>query len=518
MSQGNGGAAESRWGRVELAPENAGQQEEIRSPVSGAPLTGVIYRWVPPADWAGELPPDFDFSLRCVTVGGGRRFYPVDGVGGYLEKAYIGGLARLTRAMNLSAEQISAYRAQSFFFQRLRASREHLGNRLDHPASLRLRRSARGLAEVNSILPESVGQDGSGRGEPWSLDRLLDKGRKEALKQGVASPYGTDCVRFGLLRAARRNPLRETDPDKVAVLIRTALYEVPDTPAPDAQTQEEVVARVLDALEPHLAEGVTAAKFAKWYMGPHNSLVSQVAKKEGAPGALDRSVVRRVLFEQGWLAYWHMADCVDAMLHLFGRLLPETLSPLERRVFDRMHRKQPEFGGLLWFMLHERFAQLKALLDEVWEAPDNREAVAVLHQLLAYHGEMACARRSADRQAKARKAGARGEGQVLLDVQLPDESLPAPPSGSTKVLKELADRVASNMGLSCGCKDPDWSLRFDDDDLGEGSPVIYCLECGKGDQQVPLSLLRQLAQPGPGPTGPPSSASVPSGPCSSRAS
>jgi hypothetical protein len=515
MSQGNSGAAESRWGRVELAPENAGQQEEIRSPVSGAPLTGVIYRWVPPADWAGELPPDFDFSLRCVTVGGGRRFYPVKGVGGYLAEAYLGGLARLTRAMKLSAEQVFSYRAQSFFFQFLRARREHLRNRLDHPASLRLRRSAGGLAEVNSILPESVGQDGSGQGEPWSLNRLLDEGRKEALEQGVASPHGTDCVNFGLLRAARLNPLYVTDPDQVAVLVRMALYEMPDTPAPDAQTQEEVVARVLDALKRHLKKGVTAAQFAKWFMGPHNSLIGQVAKKGAPGGELDPSVVRRALFEQGWLAYRYMADCVQAMLHLFGRLLPEPLSASERRVFDRMHLKRPEFGDLPWFMLGERFAQLKTLLDEVWEAPDNREAVAVLHRLLAYHGEMACARRQADRQAKERKAGARREGQVLLDVQLPDESLPARPSGSTEVLDGLADGVpdellparpsestevldgladgvASDMGFSCGCENTTWTLR--PDDLDEGSAVVYCRKCGKGERQVPLSLLRQLAQ------------------------
>src|SRR5262249_9134113 len=153
-----------------------------------------------------------------------------------------------------SAEQISAYRAQSFFFQHLRASREHLGNRLDHPASLRLRRSARSLAEVSSILPESVGQDGSGQGKPWPLARLLDEGRKEPLEQEFAPPVGPACVHFALLRAARLNPLRETDPAKVAVLVRTALYAVPVTPAPDAQTQEEVVARVLDALKPHLAE------------------------------------------------------------------------------------------------------------------------------------------------------------------------------------------------------------------------------------------------------------------------
>jgi hypothetical protein len=494
MSRRNGGEAESPWGQVELVPENAGQQEEIRSPVSGAPPTGVTYHWVPPADWAGELPPDFDFSLRCVTVGSGRRFYPIE-VGSYLAMAFAGGLAVLTRAMNLSAEQVFSYRAGWLLFQRIRATREHLRNRLNHPASLRIRRSARGLAEVNSILPEWVGQDGGGRGKPWSLDRLLDEGRKEARRQGVARPDGSDCVRYGLLLAARRNPLRITDPDEVTGLVRLSLYEVPDTPAPDPQTRDEVVARVLDALKPHLAEGEGADEFARWFMGPNNSLIGQVGRKKRSPGgALEPSVVRHALSDQGWVAYGHVADCVHTMLYLFRKLLPEALSAAEGRLFGRMHLKQPEFGGLPWFLLAERFAQLETVIDRVWEEPDNRETVAVMHRLLALHADMAAARRQADRLATGRKAGARRKGQVLLDVELPDELLLAPLSESTEVLEDLADRAASDMGLSCGCKNPTWGLR--PDDLDEGSAVIYCSACDKGGRQVPLSLLCRLAQAG----------------------
>src|SRR5262249_51367611 len=158
-------------------------------------------------------------------------------------------------------------------------------------------------------------------------------GRREAKERGVPSPGKEDCVRYGLLRAARRNPLRAA-PDEVPGLVRMALYEVPAGPDLDPATRELVGERALRAMWPHLAE--PAAKFAPWFWGPKNPFAPQIAKKKTATGgALDLAVTRRGLLDEGWLAYKYVAGCVDAMLHLFRRLLPEPLNEAENRAYER---------------------------------------------------------------------------------------------------------------------------------------------------------------------------------------
>jgi hypothetical protein len=327
--------------------------------------------------------------------------------GGYLATAFAGGLAALSQALSLSGEQRFAYRAQWLLFLRLRATREHLKNRLDHPASLRVRRSGRGLEECDSVLPEPVGRNGCNEGKTWKLDRLLDEGRAEAQEQGVSRPSGMDCVRYGLLRAARRDPLRP-QAGEVPGLIRMALYESPSGRKADPETTGRVIERALEAVRPHLADGTNA--FDRWFRGAKNSFVDQIAKRQQAPGGkLMPAVVRQVLSDQGWLAYQHVADCVHTALYLFRRLHPVPLSEAEGRAFERVHLKQDYFGGLPSLMLAERFPQLWSILTDVWEEVDNREAVAVMHRLLYYYSEMASTRRVADRLAKARKAGTRNK-------------------------------------------------------------------------------------------------------------
>src|SRR5262249_34215198 len=151
----------------------------------------------------------------------------------------------------------SSYRNQSLFFQRLRHTREHLGNRLDRPSSLRVRRSGRELEDCRSILPESISEAANRQRPRRGLDTLLRDGWQEAVRQGVPRPTEQDCVRYLLLAAARRAPSPPLDGRQARKLIRAALYSTPydgDTRGeePDLATHAEVVARALKAMWPHL--------------------------------------------------------------------------------------------------------------------------------------------------------------------------------------------------------------------------------------------------------------------------
>jgi hypothetical protein len=501
MSRRIGGGGTSGCGYIQIIPEDPGVCAKARRLLPGEAMTIERYRWVGPPDWSDDLPEGFAFELRCVTTDEGRRCFPTSsGVLGYLANGFAGGLAVLHHTRGLSGEQCFAYRLQWLFFQRTRASREHLRSTLEDVASLRLRRSSRGIEDRNSILPESIGQDARGEGRPWSLDGMLDRGRKAARAQGLLNPRGVDCVRNGLLVAARRNPLWLA-PDQVPPLIKMALYDPAGLPRPGPEAPAEIIRRALDAMESHMRDHQAA--FDRWFWGRNNSFVKQLAQQKRAPGgAMDRALVRRALLEQGWLAYQQVADCVDAMLDHFRGLLPEPLNAFENRLFERVHRKQPCFGGLPSLMLAERFPLLYPILEEVWAESNNQEAVAVMHRLLQYYEEMAPRRREGDRRAHGKRAGALHGDRTPVEVPLsPDgdveEGLHRPACRtSLSDLEDLAEALCRDLGITCGCDNPRWILERDEDgDIQDRVRLtLYCQNCpAREGVVVPLARLRELA-------------------------
>jgi hypothetical protein len=536
----------SRWGHIETLPEAPEVCARARELVPDREFTLDRYRWVPPPAWRGQLPDNYDFALRCVTTGAGRRFYPDCGVAAYLATAFAGGLVVLTNLRPLSPEEQDAYRLQWLWFQRAQTTGEHLRDDLEHVASLRLRRSARGLENTNSILPESIGQDEAGEGEPWSLDRLLDIGRREARAAGKSNVSAVDCVKYGLLSAARRNPLW-VQPKEVPGLVRGALYDTGDLPTLPKDTKaandtiQEVVWRTLEAMRSHRRD--STGDFDRWFWGPNNTLAKQVGQRKKAPGgSLDPRLVRRVLLGQGWRAYAPVANCLHAMMFHFRHLLPTRLTEDENRLFERTYLRQPFLGDLPLLMLHERFPAIDLILPEVCEEEDNSEAVAVMHRRLAYYGEMAPARRDADRLVQSRRAGTKPGAPVPVTVPLPqgatagggtmsgklkggaakgDLAEPAALEGeeadasaekegqcphgeegresqeeegaftsqvALDPLSVIAEGLASRHHFACGCPCPTWKLNMDhlDADTRTFTVTLYCASLAHEDGSVPV--------------------------------
>jgi hypothetical protein len=194
-----------------------------------------------------------------------------------------------------------------------------------------------------------------------------------------------------------------------------------------------------------------------WFSGPKNSFVRQIAQqKRAASGALDREVVRRMLLDLAWKAYTYTADALHTLMWVFQQLIPESLAGPERSRFERRFLKQPCLGQLPFFLLFERFPFLKGVWWTIEEGPDDREAVATLHRLLAYYGEMASARREKDRTVQARRAHGY-KGECSLDPEFDPESRGE--AAESQLFIELADRVRSEWGVRCGCPEPNWEDR-----------------------------------------------------------
>jgi hypothetical protein len=264
---------------------------------------------------------------------------------------------------------------------------------------------------------------------------------------------------------------------------------------------------VLDALEQHLDDNQD--DFDRWFCGPKSNLVSQIAKRKKALfGELERNVVNQILAEQGWLAYRYVGDCVHTAMYLFRKLLPEPLSEAEGRLFERMHLRQDCFGGLPAAMIAERLSLLHPILPQVFQEPDNTLPVAVMHRLLDYYGEMAVARRDADKKAAAMKASARQRGrETAVELNLadrdeeegPDSILCGTPTCQTDTdprLGDLAELIAARLGAECACEEPTWELHCEAPEQENVDVSLYCRGCGaERSGRVSKSQLRQAACP-----------------------
>jgi hypothetical protein len=486
-------------GRVRVVAEEEDVLAEARARGVASDFQVTRCVWEPPEDLRQQVPEGFTFALRCIRFPGDglRRFYPVGAFETFIGEAFVGGLALLDKLKGLGPEGRHAYRAMWQLFQRVRRTRQRFSNRLLNATSLRVSHSGRGTSQDYSILPESVGLNAQGQGEPWSVGELLKQGMEEAKASGISTPTEADCVHYGLIRAARLNPLSIPE-ESVGPLIRQALFEsvLPNEspqrgasgPA-EVSPREAVIERSLVAIHRHLSDGQTT--FDRWFSGPKSSFAHQIAQQKQAPGGpLARDLVQRLLLDLGWDAYAYVADYIHTMLLVFQRLVPEPLSELEGQRFARLYLKQPSFGQLPLVLLHDRSPFLRSILTTVCEEPADREALAILYRLLDYYGEMATGRRATDRLMKARKDARsheyKGERSLnaALDPQDPNEERTEAASRSgedppgveddkthqeaahgitentaANSFQEIAERVRAEKGIRCKCREASWDAR-----------------------------------------------------------
>jgi hypothetical protein len=494
-------AHKRRWGIVCVEAEGGACIDDLRKQGVVAASSVSRYVWRPAPELADQLPPSFSLAMHCMVAGEARSrwFYPIGSFERFITDAFAGGLALLCKIRDLGPEARYSYRAMWQFFQRVRRTREHLRNVLLNATSLRVSRSARGITRDYSILPASVGLNDRGEGTPWDVGRLLQEGAKEAKRRGVAAPREEHCVHYGLVQAARLNPLYLSE-EQIPPLIRQALYEtilVDDLQ--DGGSMEDahdlVLERSLQALWEHL--GDRAARLDSWLLGPKNSFVRQLAQPKRAPGGtLERALVRRVLLDLGWDAYSYVAGCIHVMMHVFRKLLPEPLAEAEDHRFAQMYLKQAYIGGLPLALLIERFGFLQSVLWDIWEDLSGGDGPPVLHRLLAYYGEMAAARRAADRMMKGRKAAGSSGGYAVECPLDRAADLATHEAAVPEQFQEIASllRRDQNIRCRCNCAVPDWHDRVIGDPTDKVTLSHYCAGCGfETSTTVSMQDLQRLA-------------------------
>jgi hypothetical protein len=474
-----------KWGEVSIERHEGEPLGSVLEANGFAISTITRFVWRPTGELGAQLPPGFELPLACIAgCDGLRRFYPVDDFESFIDLAFTGGLAVISQHPGLDLEQCRTYRAMYLLFRRARRTRERLKRKFRSPRDLWIGKSGQSV-QGKTVLPDSLGKDAAGEGKTWGVDRLMREGRAAFETAGISDPTEQDQIHYGLVAAARRNPL-QIQAGEVSSLIKFALFDpnLLTGKKPDPQTVEFVFARVTAAVSNHLDDD--AEPFRVWFSGPKNTLVSQVAQLKREPGGpLDRGEVRRALLELAWDAYAYVAQCIDAQLRIFLRIIAEELDAAEIRLFQQMYLQQPHFGDLPLVLLVERFPFLKAVIWEIWQDPADPEAIGTLHRLLDFYRAMATCRREADRTTKKVQPSPNKQGKTPLllsyDAQIHDEGGTGQSTPADAVLlaeeAEFYDHIRIMKNISCPCDHPEWSHHVETDSAGFA--VAYtCSQCG----------------------------------------
>lgn len=379
----------------------------------------AVGQWNPPARLADFLPQQFSLPLECYTGSDGlRRVVPTCNFEELIDVGSVGGLAVIHGLRGFDREVDYSYRAMQLIHQHVRGRlyqgtrgmREHFARSFLYSRDLFLRRSGRSAGSSRNVLPDDVGVSAKGDGRDWSVTALTKIGREAAREAGHVNPHSWQAISFGLYEAARRNPL-DVPAEEVPVLVRFALFDLDAHDRISSDVLEHVQERLLAAIHEHLEE--PPDDFYRWFAGPHNTLIKQIAKQKKRPGGpLQQADVRRALLHLGWQAYGYVGQCVHALMRTVKNSLAD-LHERERRIFEHMYESQTYYGDLPAALLTERLPFLRQGVLAIWNEPDNPGHVQVLHRLLQYYAWMAPTRRLADRETKRKLISPKRPGSTV---------------------------------------------------------------------------------------------------------
>ena len=504
----------------------------------------ILYRWRPPYQLMEDLPSWYDFCLLCsVLKNGTRRFVPVDkvlanskwgskglrwavGTEGLSMVSALGGYTILVDRGEIAPGMSLTFDESRLFLQYVRHMREHLGPTTKLGRVLHVCAGGRADRGSKDILPEDLGVDREGKEPSWDLIRLRAEGLSGAKAAGFENPTPDQILRFGLLSAARINPL-SIRTEETNDLVRLALFDLGKTTEwasseevmdVDRETREKtsqqlrkeavayVAGHVKSSLKEHRHD--TTDRFDRWLADPKSDLIHRISKRKDCK--FNRQQVRESMLEIGWQSFGMLGQCIDAQMRAFRESLPVPLTETENSLFSKVYLAHPAFGRLPLLLLRDRYEFLKESILATWNRPDDEEAVAILHTMMHYYSVLTNNRRAGYRRYKRRAQHKTSDGRVSQDQALSDEIAEVPRTrnesendSATRERDQFAEipgdpRIASlndhqfydlaehfrelsriECGRSCTCWEH--NTRMDDN---EQVTIDFRCECGKTEKHI----------------------------------
>lgn len=407
----------SSYGAVEIIEDG---EEQLSS---GLLVKNQRYIWKPSDSLREEL--DHGFSIehpvRVLPSGYREVMYPAN----YSNLGFAAGHLILSRerhevwtgAVNPLPAQLLRSRAP---YTRAFIDRDFFDVR-----DLRVVGGSFGAVGSRSVLPSDIGLDANGEGQPWTVERLMDEGRRRAVQDGKANCDVETAISYGLMVAAEIYPLDLPD-ENCEFLVRGALFNLIKKPEGwDDQLADIVLERFVAAVERRKDKDQEA--YDKSMRGGSSSLVTTLMGKTGTKGGpLAKPVVHFALQELTWLAYLTTAVCLDWYAVAFLSSLEQPLTEDELVRFEFLHRSQPMLGNLTLDLVWRRKKLLQPIITRIWTEPNDKSLRPILWSMFNYFGQIAELRRSADRESK----GPRFAEKILREQNL-HEQQPEQPGDET---------------------------------------------------------------------------------------
>jgi hypothetical protein len=451
-----------------------------------------VYSWKLPYQIACQLPEDFHFSLNCfVDKGGFHRFrLPQSGWNFVLEASLVGH-AVLADRRKVKKNPTFSFDEALLFSQYIQCTREYLGETVKLGRLLRISPTGRPDAGTKDILPEDIDFAFNKTGKRISVAQFKAAGIEAAKSAGISNPTPDQITWYGLFAAAQGNPFSVNDRESNN-LLRFAFFTVGDKAIKIDQAAVNYVTRqVRESLADHIDDNTQ--EFRKWIKDDKSNLVNRIFKRKDCfPRTRDkqakRDKVRKALLELGWSSLGMLASCVDACMRAFEAALPAPLTSAEERLYSSMYLANKSLGGFPLVMLRDRFEVIKPAVFDMWNKPDDVNAISALLRLMWYYGELVGMRRTGDRKYKRVSLKRNKGGRPITEVPLfHDDQQRVRTNEDRGLFRETAIRIARDHGHACDFDGAEWDARLvkEDDQI-----VKFDIACSDRNFAKTLSISR----------------------------
>lgn len=425
------------------------------------------YLWRPPYQ-ISRLPNWYHLALDCyLRPDGTRRFSPIDAtalrsdLGLELKcvmhpadltlTASIGGHRLLEDRGEVGADNLLSFDAARIFCRYIRYRREYLG------ATTKIDET---LAAILSVRPNRTNQHTSlsdlgivDRDDgKWDRARFMSEGRQAAIDVGITDPTPKEIRRYGLINAARSNPIEISDEESRSIT-RLTLFAIGETTEKLSMEQLRYVAdHVQRSMMYHIDD--SDEDFEKWIVDPSGELAHAISKRRDCE--LSRTQVRQALLELGWLAMQMLSKCADTQMRAFRDALLKPLNETENFFYSQLFLANPAFGGLTLLLLNERFDFLKDVILGIWNNPGDPGSIAVARTLMHYYAVLINGQRMTGRLHKRQALGKIGNGPTPCEQQREVESVCYDKRDLHDQFRKAARLLTEAQGIDCPFGEHDW--------------------------------------------------------------
>jgi hypothetical protein len=440
----------------------------------------------------------FKLELDCYTTADGSRHFVPEDARALVIKASLGGFAIRQTTGKLSGRAQHEHQRARLLFQLGPRLSEYLGRKFTREQDLYLAKAGR-IQGDRHVLPEYLGLDEQGQGQPWTPSELIERGRALALDSGCAQPTPAQCIALGLFAAARLNPF---DPNQLTMvevrsIVRQGLFELdPESQKPTPSVVRRVADRLDEALAAHLNDDTK--EFEEWFLDNLDNIVHRIAKRKRPDGPIPRDIVREAVLELVFKAFVQVGESAHQQMVAFREALPEPLERKERMIFDSLYVGRRYLGGLPLLLLRDRFDFLREAMLAVMNDPANRRHQGALLRLLDFYGKMATTKREADRRYKKHRHHRNYQGRSAQVMVIKPE-LTAGSAGEPDLFQEIAGELREGRHATCDCSTlQHWIARVAVEEPPEPGVVILediCTECGRRELvPVPEEHLKEIGE------------------------